>query len=100
MEKGAKIKLEQRTKAESDPAVAAASILARAGFVMALKELEKKQGLNLQKGASEHVLKAAQQLVKENEPSILAETAKCHFKTTDKVLAPLGYSRNDISITD
>lgn len=100
MEKGAKIKLEQRTKAESDPAVAAASILARAGFVMALKQLEKKQGLTLPKGASEHVLKAAQQLVKENEPSILAETAKCHFKTTDKVLAPLGYSRNDISITD
>lgn len=51
MEKGAKIKLEQRTKAESDPAVAAASILARAGFVMALKQLEKKQGLTLPKGA-------------------------------------------------
>ena len=38
MERGKKILLEQRTKAESDPAVAAASILARAGFVMALKK--------------------------------------------------------------
>ena len=39
MDKGKKIKLDQRTKAESDPAVAAASILARAGFLFALKKM-------------------------------------------------------------
>ena len=33
LEKGRAIKLEQRTKAESDPAVAAASILAREAFI-------------------------------------------------------------------
>ncbi|MAW39311.1 MAG: ribonuclease HIII [Kiritimatiellaceae bacterium] len=100
MEKGAKIELEQKTKAESDPAVAAASILARAGFVMALKQLEKKQDHILPKGASDLVQKAAQQLIEKKSPSILMETAKCHFKTTDKVLSPLGYSRADISITE
>ena len=100
MEKGAKIELEQKTKAESDPAVAAASILARAGFVMALKQLEKKQDHILPKGASDLVQKAAQQLIEKKSPSILMETAKCHFKTTDKVLSPMGYSRADISITE
>ena len=100
MEKGAKIELEQKTKAESDPAVAAASILARAGFVMALKQLEKKQDHMLPKGASDLVQKAAQQLIEKKSPSILMETAKCHFKTTDKVLSPMGYSRADISITE
>ena len=100
MEKGAKIELEQKTKAESDPAVAAASILARAGFVMALKQLEKKQDHILPKGASDLVQKAAQQLIEKKSPSILMETAKCHFKTTDKVLSPMGYSRANISITE
>ena len=100
MEKGAKIELEQKTKAESDPAVAAASILARAGFVMALKQLEKQQDHMLPKGASDLVQKAAQQLIEKKSPSILMETAKCHFKTTDKVLSPMGYSRADISITE
>ena len=100
MEKGAKIELEQKTKAESDPAVAAASILARAGFVMALKQLEKKQDHILPKGASDLVQKAAQQLIEKKSPSILMEIAKCHFKTTDKVLSPMGYSRADISITE
>ncbi|MFZ3013851.1 MAG: ribonuclease HIII, partial [Nitrospira sp.] len=38
-EKGRKIVLEQRTKAESDLAVAAASILARAEFLLRLKRL-------------------------------------------------------------
>ena len=100
MEKGAKIELEQKTKAESDPAVAAASILARAGFVMALKQLEKKQDHILPKGASDLVQKAAQQLIEKKSPSILMEIAKCHFKTTDKILSPMGYSRADISITE
>src|SRR6201999_4136827 len=50
-EHGKKIVLEQRTKAESDIAVAAASILARAAFLDRLKWLGEKVGTPLPKGA-------------------------------------------------
>lgn len=96
MEKGKKIRLDQRTKAESDPAVAAASILARAGFVYALKKMGKQYGFEVPKGASEKVRRAAEKLVADKGPGILLDTAKCHFKTTDQVLAEVGYSRKDL----
>lgn len=95
-EKGKKIKLDQRTKAESDPAVAAASILARAGFIYALKKLGKEYGIEIPKGASSKVRKEAEKLVAHKGPAILLDTAKCHFQTTDKVLAEVGYSRKDL----
>ncbi len=96
MDKGKKIKLDQRTKAESDPAVAAASILARAGFLYALKTMGKEHGFEVPKGASEKVRREAEKLVAYNDPGILLDTAKCHFQTTDKVLAEVGYSRKDL----
>lgn len=96
MDKGKKIKLDQRTKAESDTAVAAASILARAGFVYALKQMGKQQGFEVPKGASTKVRREAEKLVADKGPGILLETAKCHFQTTDKVLAEVGYSRKDL----
>ncbi len=96
MDKGKKIKLDQRTKAESDPAVAAASILARAGFVYALKQMGKTHNFEVPKGASDKVRREAEKLVAYNGPGILLETAKCHFQTTDKVLAEVGYTRKDL----
>jgi ribonuclease HIII len=96
MDKGKKIKLDQRTKAESDPAVAAASILARAGFLHALKTMGKEHGFEVPKGASEKVRREAEKLVANKGPGILLETAKCHFQTTDKVLAEVGYTRKDL----
>ncbi len=96
MNKGKKIKLDQRTKAESDTAVAAASILARAGFLYALKKMGKEHGFEVPKGASEKVRREAEKLVANKGPGILLETAKCHFQTTDKVLAEVGYSRKDL----
>lgn len=92
-QKGRKIKLEQRHKAESDVAVAAASILARSGFLTAMNALSEKAGLTLPKGASDKVKAAAEQVVKEKGGAILLEMAKCHFKTTDDVLGPLGKTR-------
>ena len=92
-QKGRKIKLEQRHKAESDIAVAAASILARAGFLMALAKLGEKYAVKLPKGASEQVKAAAGELVKKHGGAALLETAKCHFKTADDVLGPLGKTR-------
>jgi ribonuclease HIII len=97
MERGKKILLEQRTKAESDPAVAAASILARAGFVMALRKMEKELLLEIPKGASEHVRLVAENLIEKQGPAILTKTVKCHFKTTDQVLAAKGMTRHDLS---
>ena len=96
MDKGKKIKLDQRTKAESDPAVAAASILARAGFLYALKEIGKAHNFEVPKGASEKVRREAEKLVAYKGPGILLDTAKCHFQTTDKVLAEVGYTRKDL----
>ncbi len=96
LDKGRKIKLDQRTKAESDPAVAAASILARAGFVYALKKMGKEYGIEVPKGASDKVRREAEKLVADKGPGILLDTAKCHFQTTDKVLAEVGYSRKDL----
>lgn len=93
MKKGRGIELVQRHRAEADIAVAAASILAREGFLLSLAELEKKYGQRFPKGASPQVREAAGKLVAEHGPAVFIETAKCHFKTLDVVLAAAGSSR-------
>ena len=86
-EKGQKITLEQRPKAESDLAVAAASILARAEFLIRLKRLSSEVGTTLPKGASPAVELAAKMVVKKHGQERLGSVAKLHFKTTKAVLA-------------
>lgn len=93
MKKGRKIKLEQRPRAESDLAVAAASILARAAFLDALRSLQKKHGVPIPKGASAQVQESAATLIDKAGPAVLLDVAKCHFKTTDAVLARKGLDR-------
>jgi ribonuclease HIII len=85
-DKGRKIVLEQRTKAESDLAVAAASILARAEFLLRLKRLSSEVGTMLPKGASPSVELAARMIVKKHGRERLGTVAKLHFKTTQAVL--------------
>ncbi|OGC79648.1 MAG: ribonuclease HIII, partial [candidate division Zixibacteria bacterium RBG_16_40_9] len=51
MEKGKKVQLLQKVKAESDLGVAAASIIARAEFLRRLQELSHQYDLNLPKGS-------------------------------------------------
>jgi len=85
-EKGRKIILEQRTKAESDLAVAAASILARAEFLIRLKRLSDEVGTTLPKGASPAVELAARMVIKKHGRERLDSVAKLHFKTTQAVL--------------
>ncbi|MBU1339383.1 MAG: ribonuclease HIII [Acidobacteria bacterium] len=87
MKKGKDIELIQRTKAEDDPAVAAASILARAEFLKRLYFLGQDAGMDLPKGASNLVEEAACRLVREKGENALALYAKLHFKTTKKILA-------------
>jgi ribonuclease HIII len=86
-EKGRKIVLEQRTKAESDLAVAAASVLARAEFLLRLKRLSDEVGTTLPKGASPAVELAARMIIKKHGRERLDSVAKLHFKTTQAVLA-------------
>ncbi len=96
MEKGKRIKLDQRPKAESDPAVAAASILARAGFLRALQQMGKKYGVTIPKGASAQTQAVAAGLIAQHGPGVLMETCKGHFKTADQVLDRTGHSRKDV----
>ena len=88
-EKGRKIILEQRTKAESDLAVAAASILARAEFLIRLNRLSQEVGTTLPKGASPAVELAARMVIKKHGPERLESVAKLHFKTTDTLRVAL-----------
>jgi len=87
MAKGKTIILRQQTKAESDYAVAAASILAREKFIDWLAAAEKRWGAKFPKGASGAVLEAARALVHQHGPDALHATAKLHFKTTAQALA-------------
>ncbi len=96
MKKGRAIKLEQHHKAESDIAVAAASILAREAFLYALKKQSQAAAVEFPKGASEAVRNAAIALVKAHGPASLVDHVKCHFRTTDTVLAATGHTRDDL----
>ncbi len=86
MEKGKKVQLIERTKAESDIAVAAASIIARAEFVIRLEALGKEYGIDLPKGASPKVLEAGKTLVSKFGEAVLEKVSKTHFKTKDDIL--------------
>ncbi|MCC5833689.1 MAG: ribonuclease HIII [Opitutales bacterium] len=78
--------LRMRTKAESDPVVAAASICARAEFVRQLQKISKDFGEELKKGAGAPVKKQAQELVQKLGAHRLKDFAKVHFKTAYEVL--------------
>lgn len=83
---GRSIRLDQRTKAESDIAVGAASILARAEFVRRMTELGEKHGVLLPKGAGEQVDRVAAQLALAGGATLLRQVAKMHFRNSFKAL--------------
>ena len=82
---GRKIDVVQRTKAESDVAVAAASILARETFINWLEHRGKELGLRLERGASANVKEIAKKLVETKGSGALREVAKVHFRTAYEV---------------
>jgi ribonuclease HIII len=84
---GSKINIEQRPKAESDIAVAAASILAREAFINWLERKGKEIGLRLDRGVSPGVKESAKKLVETSGPGSLRTVAKVHFRTAHE-LAP------------
>ena len=78
--------LQMRTKAESDPVVAAASIIARSVYVNQMEKLSEQAGIQLPKGASAAVKEAAKHIISQQGPSALRNYAKMHFKTASEVL--------------
>ncbi len=81
-----KVKLTQRHRAEEDPVVAAASILARAAFLEGLESLGKEVNKELPKGVSPLVIATGKALVAKEGKEVLKKVAKLHFKTTAECL--------------
>lgn len=86
-EKGKRIELEQRTKAESDPAVAAASILAREQLIDWFKNAAEEAGESepFPRGVSEKVKMRARAMVQNRGIGELPKFVKMHFKTAAEV---------------
>lgn len=89
MEKGRQLELVQMHKAESDLAVAAASILARDVFVQRIKELSNEFDLELPKGASAKVDQVGVEFLSKHGINKLGQAAKLHFRTTQKIKSRL-----------
>jgi len=87
---GVEAPVEIRPRAEDNPAVAAASVLARAEFLIGLRESGDEHGLELPKGAGEPVERMARKIFREGGLPALAQVAKIHFKTTEKVTGLFG----------
>jgi ribonuclease HIII len=82
--------LRMRTKAEEDPVVAAASVIARAEFVRQMHTLSKRFGGPLQKGAGPLVKEQAAQIIERFGVRSLGDFAKLHFRTAYEVVEAAG----------
>ncbi|MBE6358989.1 MAG: ribonuclease HIII [Lentisphaerae bacterium] len=85
MERGRQIQMDQMVRAESDVAVAAASILARDGFLAGMKKLAAISGRELPKGASALVKSTAAELFAAQGAELFPRIAKLHFKTWNEI---------------
>lgn len=103
-ERGRAVKIVQRHKAESDIAVAAASVIARELFLRDIMKMaddvfgppaEGRESVPA--GSSDpRVRSLAEEMVAKHGPVWLMNHCKAHFQTTDKVLAACGASRADL----
>ncbi|MFT3782263.1 MAG: ribonuclease HIII [Nibricoccus sp.] len=82
--------LRMRTKAEEDPVVAAASVVARAEYVRQMHELSQKFGGKLQKGAGPLVKQQAAEIIQKFGARALGDFAKLHFRTAYEVVSAAG----------
>lgn len=82
--------LAMRTKAEEDPVVAAASIVARAEFVRCMHALSREFGDKLQKGAGAAAKAQAARLIEKFGARALGHFAKLHFRTCYEVVSAAG----------
>ncbi len=86
--RGLDIELVQVEHGERHPPVAAASILARAGFIRAIEQMSNKFGMKIPKGASALVDDAAKTLAQKYGDKALSQLVKIHFKNYGRVLSP------------
>lgn len=80
------VELFQAHRGERNPAVAAASVLAREAFLEGLQRLGDAFGLDLRKGAGDTAQAAAQSFVDLHGRERLGEVAKLHFANTRKLV--------------
>lgn len=80
-------RLDLRVRGESDPAVAAASILARDAYLDGLDRISRKFGIEAVSGSGQKTDMVAREFVKSFGADVLDEVAKVHFKNTLKVLS-------------
>ncbi len=83
---GKGINLLQIPKAEANPAVAAASVLARAEFLWRIERLSKEYDVDLHLGAGSPTDSSGRVFVARHGAEKLPMVAKYHFKNTKKVL--------------
>lgn len=86
MKNARSVRVIQMTRGERNIAVAAASILARAAFLLTLRGMSKKYDVRFPKGST-HVKDVARSLVEAHGEKILDKVAKKHFKITKQVLS-------------
>jgi ribonuclease HIII len=82
---GLELELFQKTKAEREPVVAAASVIARNLFLEGLKKLSEESAVDLHKGAGEPTDRSAREFVRLHGREGLGRVAKLHFKNTQKL---------------
>lgn len=92
MTRGKGIVLDQRTKAESDVAVAAASILAREQFLSGMEKLSNEFGVTMPRGAGPLVKEIAKSILQKHGAPALSRCVKTHFKTYNELTT--GISNN------
>ena len=85
-----RFKLDMRTKAEEDPVVAAASVVARAEFVRQMRYLSREFGDKLLFGAGAQAKAQGALMVEKFGARSLGKFAKLHFRTCYEVVSAAG----------
>jgi ribonuclease HIII len=88
--KGLSIELEQKTKGESDVAVAAASILARERFLGWMRGAGEEWKMELPLGAGPMVLEAGSAFLSKYSVREMSKVGKMHFKTASDIIDGTG----------
>lgn len=76
--------LKMRTKAESDPVVAAASVVARAAYIREIEKISELAGTPVPKGSGAEAKKAATEIFRKFGAARFGEFVKLHFKTASE----------------
>ncbi|MEZ4475136.1 MAG: ribonuclease HIII [bacterium] len=84
-DRGRAVRVSMRPRAEEDPAVAAASVLARCAYLRGLKSLSRRFGVHLHPGAGAPTLTSGRQFLETHGRAALGEVAKVHFATTEQI---------------